>query len=599
MVLKRGVQQIRRSQFIVQYGPGALIESKNGPRLIPTLYNGLGKLCSAGLLSDHEITDSRLRSALSAITNSDARIFSLPSNAELGRPESSPLYKTYIFPAWRVCYGRKKGHDAVLYNGSDCPLCKSEEESSAVRFVMACINGHLDEVDWDYAVHQGGGCHPGYYFWETGGGAFSEIKVVCNKCKKSVTMQEIYRTDFRCSGRSPETEDPRNATQPPPYLPHPVRPRGCDQKMAVVQRQSSSLRTSETITLLTIPEYDNKISNLLQGRELQASIKTIINLPSKVMAMMSIDDIIDTIRSSGIPDETCTEIKKYIDEHGLPSLIGLIEKLHRPKGTFLDYIYEEFTSLRAGARTSENLNFKMSEHREVMLERGSTRVKLLVYPINRIRTITAQQGFERTPYRKKGTDPRLVYSGVKLLGGEKWYPGYEGIGEGLFITLADDGFPGATDDDHYLQWKDKSPPEDASDPIWGDKAHDPLFVWLHTLSHAIINALALTSGYSSASIKERIYIDKDARTGGILIYTTSPGGDGSMGGLVGAVQRFEEVLNEAKGRLDVCSNDPLCIEVEKSEETVNGAACYSCLLISETSCEHRNRWLDRHIVLGG
>ena len=72
-----------------------------------------------------------------------------------------------------------------------------------------------------------------------------------------------------------------------------------------------------------------------------------------------------------------------------------------------------------------------------------------------------------------------------------------------------------------------------------------------------------------------------------------------MGGLVGAVQRFEDVLVEALGRLEVCSNDPLCIEVQKSDVTVNGAACYSCLLISETSCEHRNRWLDRHIVLGG
>jgi len=123
-------------------------------------------------------------------------------------------------------------------------------------------------------------------------------------------------------------------------------------------------------------------------------------------------------------------------------------------------------------------------------------------------------------------------------------------------------------------------------------------VWLHTLSHALIMAISLHSGYSSASLRERVYIDRDADNGGILIYTTSPGEDGSMGGLVGAVDIFEEILERASGRIGLCSNDPLCAEVRKTPERINGAACHSCLLISETSCEHRNMWLDRHIILG-
>ena len=28
-----------------------------------------------------------------------------------------------------------------------------------------------------------------------------------------------------------------------------------------------------------------------------------------------------------------------------------------------------------------------------------------------------------------------------------------------------------------------------------------------------------------------------------------------------------------------------------------GASCYGCTMNSETSCEHRNMWLDRNILL--
>ena len=94
-----------------------------------------------------------------------------------------------------------------------------------------------------------------------------------------------------------------------------------------------------------------------------------------------------------------------------------------------------------------------------------------------------------------------------------------------------------------------------------------------------------------------MYINRNADNGGILIYTTSPGEDGSLGGLIGAVDIFEEILKMASERIRLCSNDPLCSEVRKTPERINGAACHSCLLISETSCEHRNMWLDRHIIL--
>ena len=71
-------QPLRRSQFITTYGPGAILEGKQGPRVIPAL--GLSSLFSNRQVSSFEITDSRLSKALLG----DASILRLPSNAELG-----------------------------------------------------------------------------------------------------------------------------------------------------------------------------------------------------------------------------------------------------------------------------------------------------------------------------------------------------------------------------------------------------------------------------------------------------------------------------------------------------------------------------------
>jgi hypothetical protein len=53
------------------------------------------------------------------------------------------------------------------------------------------------------------------------------------------------------------------------------------------------------------------------------------------------------------------------------------------------------------------------------------------------------------------------------------------------------------------------------------------------------------------------------------------------------------------GRL--CSNDPVCAQHhpdnKQEERFLNGAACHGCLLIAEPSCERRNEFLDRALVV--
>jgi hypothetical protein len=85
-----------------------------------------------------------------------------------------------------------------------------------------------------------------------------------------------------------------------------------------------------------------------------------------------------------------------------------------------------------------------------------------------------------------------------------------------------------------------------------------------------------------------------------LIYTASAGAQGTLGGLVSIAPRFSEILNAALRRAEICSNDPICADHEPDGHTgdraTHGAACHSCLLVAETSCEARNLFLDRALL---
>jgi len=123
---------------------------------------------------------------------------------------------------------------------------------------------------------------------------------------------------------------------------------------------------------------------------------------------------------------------------------------------------------------------------------------------------------------------------------------------------------------------------------------------LHTLSHLIIKELCGLSGYSLGSIRERLYLDVsdegEVKTAGILLYTSGPSSDGTLGGLVSQATegRISGAVKRALSKRDNCSNDPVCYTHKPIGDEINGAACHTCVLLPETSCELRNFFLDRN-----
>ena len=186
----------------------------------------------------------------------------------------------------------------------------------------------------------------------------------------------------------------------------------------------------------------------------------------------------------------------------------------------------------------------------------------------------------------------------------QWFPAVENRGEGLFIQLE----PQAV-----KEWLARTAVKERLEQLaaghqrWTEdrKLERPFpggpYVLLHTISHLLISTLAMHCGYPASSIRERVYADTSAGRFGILLYTGSPDAEGTLGGLVQQTREFEEHLQQALQMGALCSNDPICAQHAPGQgmeqRWLHGAACHGCTLVAETSCEMRNDYLDRALVV--
>jgi len=185
--------------------------------------------------------------------------------------------------------------------------------------------------------------------------------------------------------------------------------------------------------------------------------------------------------------------------------------------------------------------------------------------------------------------------------------GVENFGEGIFIKWNDERVKTFIDDllkDEKCKLEINSlyqrvqQNEMISNDKFTDTRHLAKTLLIHSFSHLIIKEFEFLCGYPSSSVAERIYCDTETMNG-LLIYTIA-GSEGSFGGLIKQAdsESFTKILSSALLRARDCSSDPICYQSDgQGVGGLNYAACYSCLLISETSCEEFNSFLDRKILI--
>ena len=618
--MSRKKQNVRLSNFILQLGPGAIVETPGGPRIVLSTDTGLFQ----GRVNPTELEVEVPYLGTDPAPGTPPAAFLLP-------PEVT--WKTRQFPAWKLCT------EHWILHARGCPKCaqkgRAGSREQAIRFVMACPAGHLDEVNWSRLVHGRSWPHgevQEHYIWKPGP-RLAQTYVVCPLCGDKAPLSDAYYRKHACTGRFPENEEPRAG---------PGRPRDCNQKMRMIQRQAVNLRIPEVQTFLTVPPMEAGEYRTLQLERARLElVLSAAELYDRTEGRLSVTR--SRGRTAPEPGEG-EKLRKVFemflndvesrrrgwDLEGLRklaedpvALAGAIERVlrYRRPSSPQEAWHNEFLALKRGVDEGIPPLRRKRGTRTTLIEMdpsgvrkgipGPGGVRLVVAPVQRLHTVTVQIGYRRavgSTEDPSGVVGTLVDTGVAWPSDtsdeKRWYPAYESLGEGLFITADEDL---KFENPRWIKWMMLY--EEALQKSGNALDEDvyrfhPAFVWWHTFSHLLLRVLAVDSGYSLASISERIYLDFNALTtdpehvrGAILLYTTSSGADGTLGGLIALADKIGLLIKKSIEGAEVCSSDPLCWENDFHSESPIGAACYACLLISETSCRHRNLWLDRRLML--
>jgi hypothetical protein len=312
--------------------------------------------------------------------------------------------------------------------------------------------------------------------------------------------------------------------------------------------------------------------------------------------------------------DSLEKLKRLIEMEMFPSLqsfpvedvwTAILKQRGEVETDDIDLRWPEWLAFRDPASST-------SEKAELFLEPGDVPAgfKGLIARVvlaRKLLEVRALVGFTRIDAAGIGTDDSLRPEMAPIYRSRPdWLPAIEVRGEGIFIEL---------DEEAVARWESKPVVRERSCAMaekfrqWEvERGTEPSpfpgarYILLHSLAHILIRQLSLDCGYSASSVRERIYssTDPQRRMAGVMLYTASADSEGSLGGLVdlGSPHHFAELFRAALRSSMRCSSDPLCADHQPDvHATINAAACHACILVSETSCETFNRFLDRNALV--
>ena len=590
------VGEVRRSAALMTFGPGAIVDMRASDAPVSGVHCGLEEwdleAPLSGALTNQKIVERRLCYKLGK------RYFRLPPVTERkmhgSRNAREKDFSLLIrrFPNWLQCPICSRLKESTKWPQEPgfayrfCAECtekrpgKSKVFAVPVRFVTACESGHLEDFPWQWWVRHQKTCSKQELILKSTGAGLAGLKLSCMTCLASRTLEHAFLktalSGIKCKGSRPwlsvDDESCENS--------------GENGKYRVVQRGASNLYYPVFESALDIPPWTAPIQSILNDR--WDDLENIEDEEQRLQYIRSTKAIMDAAQRAGLSAEEIAIAFKEMQ--GLARLINKDEirlDEYRVLNSRISNNHREFESSMC-----EIVDFA-AEYLEVV-----TRVA-------RLREVRVLKGFTRiNPPSEDDSQPISPLSVSEL----DWLPAIEIRGEGIFFSLNSKKLSKwetqnfvinhvkALDEQFAEQWEKNNP------GIKRTVFCSPRRMLLHTLSHGIISQLTLECGYSSASLRERLYID-DTSTGmcGVLIYTGTSDSDGTLGGLQARAAKnlFGSTLLGAIKSMEWCSSDPLCIHGELAiSDSYSIASCHSCTLLPETSCETHNQFLDRALVVG-
>ncbi len=593
------VGEVRPSQLLWTYGPGALIDLPNLSVVTMGLDRWEVNRCPP-------IDESRLLEAVRRVLGQQVQRLRMPpavtdEHASPLTAESRIGVPVRPFPRWLRCVrcGLLAEIDSGLFNLKGNPYrpdqthflhtsCEKGSRSDAVpaRFLLACRQGHLDDFPWHWFVHGGGGapCKGTLRFFERGASLQTEnLWVKCDACGAARSLVHAFGDEAKknlpaCRGRHPHLDDYED---------------GCKDDARTVLLGSTNSWFPITLSVLAIPHTGDSLKQLVEdGWEDFKDLDSEGELTGLLKGFKKRGVLPGIARYEA--GEIWTAIQKKKSTGAAPTVISEVD-VRIPEWAVLTHPnpptdWPHFLSERIAA--------------PARFEPFISGVLLL----KRLREVNALIGYTRVeaPEESDSPDDRPPMAPLSSKRPD-WVPATEVHGEGIFVRF---------DEPKLTAWEAKKTAQSRDARLkaghrgWRnarlldiEKGYPGLrYTMLHTFSHLLIRELALECGYNAASIRERIYASSGGETpmAGVLLYTAAADSDGTLGGLIamGKSENLSRIIEQALTRAGICSSDPLCSEHDpERDRSLHAAACHACAFVAETSCERANRYLDRALLI--
>jgi hypothetical protein len=592
------VGEVRPSQLLWTYGPGALVDLPNLSVITMGLDEWNPNQCPP-------VDEARLLAAVRRVLGPQVTRLRIPPFLREEKPdpfsaEARIGVPVRPFPRWLRCVrcGLLAEYDSGLFEIKENPYrpeqtrlihtnCEKGRNSDAVpaRFLLACRNGHLDDFPWHWFVHSGAsGCRGTLRFFESGASLQTEnLWVKCDTCGNSRSLVHAFGREAKdnlpaCRGRHPHLN---------------TFDSDCDERPRAVLLGATNSWFPITLSVLAIPlEKDQLTQLILDGWEDFVDVESVEELKGVMKTLK---------RRGNLPG-----IDQYEPELVWRAIQDKREgKLASSIVSESDIKTPEWEVLTAPTPPTDWPHF-LSRNTEVPPAYDHLLDGVLL--LERLREVNALIGYTRVEAHEETADPDERPPMADLCkGSPEWVPASEVHGEGIFIRF---------EEGVVRKWEEKGTVGERGRMLkaghrgWRNaRGLNPeegfpgvRYAMLHTFAHLLIRELALECGYNAASIRERIYASKDSAVpmAGVLLYTAAADSDGTLGGLVelGKAETLGRLIKQALLRASVCSSDPLCSEHDPGEDrSLHAASCHACGFVAETSCERGNRYLDRTFLI--
>jgi hypothetical protein len=536
----------------------------------------------------------------------------------VGRPTTNALLTIPVlrFPQWHFCAKCRGLFEIPLDRTGKRVFCiecfdksKKKRWLAQVPFVAMCDSGHLQDFPWRQWVHRSTSvaCSETLRLTATGGASLSAQIVACD-CGK-VTPRSLggittaypdgdtllsksldsSKARFLCSGAAPWL-----GTQ---------SGRGCGSAIRGSLRGAGNVYYGHSTSAIYLPR---------EGTGTPTKLLEFLMTPGPAALIRLLEEAATPMILRKRYQE---ELKLYGDNVVATALDVIIKA--RDAATSDDSDEEELeTSFRK--REFDTLRTERAEADLVVrplpantISKEFHRYFATVTLVERLRETRVFTGFSRVfPENGQSASVRRALLWANPPRGRKaWLPAYVVYGEGIFFELNEAA---------VREWEECATVARRYGPLaerfetvstqrqLRERSISPRLVLVHTLAHLLINRLTFECGYSSSSLRERLYVSSEVgeTMAGFMIYTADGDADGTMGGLVrmGKPKHLEPILRRAVENAMWCSSDPVCMETGgrggQGPDSLNLAACHSCALLPETACEEFNRLLDRAAIVG-